>query len=255
MINLKRALAATAAVMVIAAAPAQAAPTSYTFATVGSGAVDGSYGNAIAFNTTAPSTLKLSVTGWQSNLYTNAITSAYLGAYAGGLGVTGLGDAKGANNLHQIDNAGGYTDFLLLEFNRAVTLTSVATNSYGMFGTVDNDAVWYDAGKFTTPAWNSTAGLDAYSTVPSAWSSLAEGGSGAARSTGAASASTKWLVGAAFTPLLDRDDGFKIASINVSEAVAPVPEPTTWATMILGFGVAGAALRRTRRREGATALA
>ena len=29
--------------------------------------------------------------------------------------------------------------------------------------------------------------------------------------------------------------------------VAPVPEPTTWAMMLLGFGAAGAALRRQRR--------
>ncbi|WP_254447485.1 PEPxxWA-CTERM sorting domain-containing protein [Sphingomonas sp. ID1715] len=34
---------------------------------------------------------------------------------------------------------------------------------------------------------------------------------------------------------------------SASAAVAPVPEPATWALMIGGFGVAGAALRRSRR--------
>ena len=36
-------------------------------------------------------------------------------------------------------------------------------------------------------------------------------------------------------------------------ALAPVPEPTIWAMMIAGFGFAGAALRRTARRQRATA--
>lgn len=31
------------------------------------------------------------------------------------------------------------------------------------------------------------------------------------------------------------------------EIVSPVPEPTTWALMILGFGIVGSALRRPRR--------
>ena len=229
--------------------PAAAAPTTYTFNTVGSSAVNGDYGNAIGFDTTTASTLKLSVTGWQSNLYTNAITSAYLGAYAGGLGVTGLGDAGGAANLHQIDNVGAFTDFVLMSFNRAVTLTSINTRSYGIGGVSDNDAVWYDAGKFATPTWNATTGFTSYSTVPSLWSDVGAGGSGVSRVIGAPTASSKWLVGAAFGPLSDRNDGFKISSITVSETVAAVPEPATWAMMIVGFGVAGTAMRRTRSRR------
>lgn len=247
----KLALAAVAATLA-AAGPAHAAtPISYTFNTVGNTAEDGSYGNAIGFGTTQSSTLKLSVTAWQSNLLTNAITSAYLGAYSGGLGVTGIGDSKGANGLHQIDNSGLYTDFLMLEFNRPVTLDSIKTNSYGINGIVDNDAAWYDASKFATATWNSTAGFSNYYTVPSTWDDVANGGSGVSRTTGATTASTKWLVGAAFTPLLDRDDGFKLSSITVSEpAVAAVPEPASWAMMIGGFGLAGGAMRRSRRSKG-----
>ena len=247
---------AAAMTMLVAAAPAQAAPPiSYTFNTVGNTAVNGTYGNAIGFDTTSPSTLKLSVTAWQSNLVTNAITSAYLGAYSGGLGVTGIGDANGAGGLHQIDNVGGYTDFVMLEFNRPVTLRSITTNSYGINGVYDNDAAWADASVFTTPTWNSTAGFTNYSTVPDLWSPIANGGSGTARVAGAATSSTKWLVGAAFLPFFDRDDGFKIASISVSEAVTAVPEPASWAMMIVGFGAIGGALRRTRQRAPAAAAA
>lgn len=241
--------------MLATTTPAQAAPpVSYTFSTVGNTAVNGTYGNAIGFGTTSPSTLKLSVTAWQSNLATNAINSAYLGAYGGGLGVTGIGDANGAGGLHQIDNVGGYTDFVMLEFNRPVTLRSITTNSYGINGVYENDAVWADASVFTTSTWNSTAGFDKYSTVPNLWSPIANGKSGTARVAGAASSSTKWLVGAAFLPLFDRDDGFKIASINVSEAVTAVPEPASWAMMIIGLGAIGSSLRRTRRRVPATAV-
>ncbi len=39
---------------------------------------------------------------------------------------------------------------------------------------------------------------------------------------------------------------FKFADPVVAPPVAPVPEPSTWALMITGFGLAGAALRRRR---------
>ena len=241
--------AAAIATTAIVASPAAATTTiAYSFNTTGNTAENGTYGNAINFNTAnKPSTLQMSVTAWQSNLVTNAISSAYLGAYSGGLGVTGIGDANGANGLHQIDNAGVYTDFLLLEFNQAVTLASIKTNSYGINGVIDNDAVWGDASAFVTSTWNSTAGFSNYFTQPSGFANVADGGSNVSRLTGATTASTKWLVSAAFTPLLDRNDGFKLASVTVAEQVASVPEPATWLTMILGFGLAGAVLRRGRR--------
>lgn len=226
-----------AAAAMLAAGSAQAATTiPYTFNTVGNTGENGQYGNVMAFNTTPGSTLKLNVTAWQINKATGAVTSAYLGAYGGGLGVTGLGDNKGAGLLHQIDDSGDYLDFVLLDFNRAVTLGSVKTNSYGIDGVYDNDAFWYDA----------SSGVNG---------TVAAGASDALRATGAAVASSKWAVGASGT---DRfADGFKLAAVTVSEQVAAVPEPATWATMILGFGVAGASLRRTRRRPvaGTAALA
>lgn len=246
---MKTKLILAAAAMLATAGSANAAsvlPT-YTFNTVGNTPFDGTYGNPLVFGTAESPTLSLSVTAWQSNLSTNAITSAYLGAYSGGLGVTGKGDANGADNLHQIDNVGSYTDFLLLEFNRAVTIDAIKTNSYGINGVSDNDAVWYDASKFVTSTWNSTAGFSDLSTVPAAWSNVAAGGNGVSRATGATTASSKWLVGAAFTPSDGRNDGFKFASVTVSTPVSPVPEPATWAMMLMGAGLAGVVLRRSRR--------
>jgi len=49
----------------------------------------------------------------------------------------------------------------------------------------------------------------------------------------------------------DNDHGFVIGGLNFApveiNAFQAVPEPTTWALMISGFGMAGAALRRRRR--------
>ena len=42
-------------------------------------------------------------------------------------------------------------------------------------------------------------------------------------------------------------EGYRLDSITYE---APVPEPTTWALMILGFGATGAALRRRRQSAG-----
>ena len=42
-------------------------------------------------------------------------------------------------------------------------------------------------------------------------------------------------------------------SIIDSISIAAVPEPATWALMLLGFGVVGSAIRR-RRRQGATGV-
>lgn len=42
------------------------------------------------------------------------------------------------------------------------------------------------------------------------------------------------------------DEGFGIDNILVT-AVAPIPEPATWATMLVGFGVVGTSMRRRPR--------
>lgn len=215
-----------------------------TFNTTGSMPDNGTYGNALYFSAVGKDDLKLKVTGWQSNQSTNAIYAAYVGAYGPGMGVTGYYDAKGAYGYHQIDNAYGLTDFVMLQFSAPVTLASVTLNSFtlGNATTKSNDFAVY-AASIPKTAWNSAIDLSRYVTAPSLWTSFSGGGKDGAVATNMTTASSEWLVGAAFNS--GGNDGFKIASINVAQAV-PVPEPASWAMMIVGLGMVGFALRARR---------
>ncbi len=46
-------------------------------------------------------------------------------------------------------------------------------------------------------------------------------------------------------------DNLRVVASNVEGDVGAVPEPATWAMMLLGFGAIGATLRRARRNKGA----
>lgn len=53
--------------------------------------------------------------------------------------------------------------------------------------------------------------------------------------------------GASFVAL-DDPQGWSNAALYLTQSTPPIPEAATWAMMLLGFGAAGAALRRSRRR-------
>ena len=54
-----------------------------------------------------------------------------------------------------------------------------------------------------------------------------------------------WVIGAANPNPDSNDDGFKLSSIRIN---TPVPEPGTWAMMLLGFGAVGLSMRGRRRQ-------
>lgn len=176
-----------------------------------------------------------------------------VGAYGLGLGVTGLGDLSGSYNYHQIDNAGGYTDFVLLQFNAPVALKSLNLNSFTLGGatTKDNAFAIY-AASIPEASWDAAIDLTRYVTVTSLWATIPGLGNDGAVPTGVTVTSSEWLVGAAFNS--GNNDGFKIASVTVAPAVAAVPEPASWA-MILGAGMIGFALRGSRAPGAVTAHA
>ena len=214
--------------------------------------LNGSYGNAATIQATNDATLKLKLTAWQANQSSNSVSTAFLGAYSGGFGVTGVQDVdssgtKGGNGTHQIDNVAGYTDFVMLQFNQAVHLEGLDLNVYSPYN--DTDASIWNASSLTPSIWNSTINIAGATLDATLWSNTPGGSVDGYRNIAYegknAGFSQVWLVAASVLSS-DRDDGFKLSQIMVTRATPAVPEPATWAMMIAGFGAVGASLRRRR---------
>ena len=258
---MKLSFLAVAGTLLVAPAAAQAAVTfngvcanSATAQQAACTNTSGAYGNSATIQAVDDATLKLKITAWQANQATsggnaNKITSAFLGAYSGGFGVTGVQDVDsngvaGGNGTHQIDNVNGYTDFVLLQFSRAVHLEGLGLNLYSPYNDTDSSA-WNGGALTPSGAWNSTINLAGATLDASLWSNTTGGSTSGYRNIAANGFSQVWLVSASVLTS-DRDDGFKLSSIIVTPQVIATPEPATWAMMIIGFGGIGATLRRRR---------
>lgn len=174
--------------------------------------------------------ITLSVRGWStSTARSDTPAAGSATAYSGaGYGVINAS----SDNSHTIDNSGAY-DFVRLDFSKAVTLDKVTLAQFG-----DTDA-WVSYGDKATNM-TSTAG----------WSSFVNNGAdylggnvNRSFSVGKNVAASVWLIGAGRNT--GTNDSFKLSSINVTAAV---PEPATWAMMLVGFGSVGAAMRRRKSK-------
>ena len=248
---MKLSYVAAAALAFLAPASAQAGVYIFNGVCTSSGSLttaactstNGAYGNTVTLNSTTSSSVQMKISAWQMNQTTNAITSAFLGAYDHGFGVTGLQDQNGGGNLHQIDNVNGYTDFVLLQFNTAVHLDGVNVAMFGINNVYDSDISFSNGAGIAPVTWNANMNLTSYS---GAWSNTAGNSSSTSLSDSATGFSKVWLVSASQLTS-DRNDGFKLSSFTVSTPA--VPEPATWAMMIMGFGLMGASLRRRKASE------
>lgn len=234
--------------MITANAPSQAAsviPAVFDF-TVGSNNYV-SDGNSRVYTATSSQlgTYKVRVTGWSLEKVGNTtyVRDSKLMVYDGGLGVISGDDNGGNSNQHTIDNE-GRKDFILLQFDRNVQLTTATFNTYSVLGgTRDSDATLQYGS--TSVAWNTGLNInDKNVSVLNAlfdgsYSSLGPSNSNSTRNVNPdLFTGNLWLIGADFTNSDRKIDGFKLASLAV------VPEPATWAMMIGGFGLVGGALRR-----------
>lgn len=218
----------------IHATAAQAADTiSFTSST--NSALNGTAGNSRTFTVNG---LTVTATAWSLNGST--LQKAYLGQYTSGLGVTNVNE-DGTSNTHVIDNY-GLQDFVILVFNQAVNLQSMTLTPYAVNSSTDNDS-WVSygtlVGAFDATILNDLLKRD-YN-VPGAGSpyniTLPSSGQ----------YGNIWLIGAANSIAGTTDansDGFKLTSVRVQAAV---PEPGTWALMLVGFGAVGFSVRRQRR--------
>ena len=234
-----------AAALPLAAALACASPAdaATTLNLTGSSALSGPAGNTRTYTVGG---ITVQASAW-TLLNGTTLTSAYLGAYSNGLGITNSNEGTGGSNMHAVDNAGSY-DFIVLVFNQAVNIASGVLNPYGQNGgAADNDAaVSYANIAGLTPASTITAANPLFAGLEgNLWNvngNLGAGYSTSFNSTGRFG--NVWLIGASRTNADGVLDGFKLKSI----VVTAVPEPGTWAMMLLGFGAVGFAMRR--RREG-----
>lgn len=219
------------------ASPAAAVTLDFTSATNSStnGSPDG--------NTRTFSNGGISVTASAWSLNGATLQNGWLGQYTHGLGVTNQGE-DGSSNSHTVDNS-GYQDFILLIFNKAVNIQSATLYPFSVGGSVDNDA-WVSYGTLV----GSFSGTTLTDLLTRDYNVPGAGSPYNVSLNSAGQYGNVWLIGAKNSGAPNRGtidqniDGFKLASIIVTPAV---PEPSTWAMMLLGFGAIGVATRRSRR--------
>jgi hypothetical protein len=252
-----------AAAVAGSALPASAATVTFNFSNSSGqanfGAFAGTDANGRIYTAgTGANQVRVRASGWSNDGTT--IRDSFLGAFAGGLGVTSGDDVPGDGNRHTVDNQ-HRMDFILLQFDHAVELDSAVFNAFTLAGQTykDNDAtIGYGN---TTLAWNTQPGLNnknvsALNTLIPVTNRFASTGTGssAVRPINTNNfVSNIWLISAAMANhnADERFDSFKLNTLVVTKQTGQVPEPATWAMMIAGFGMVGGALRMTsgRRRK------
>ena len=254
--RLERLLMLGTAAALLGATPASAASFFFSLNT------NGTFDSKTFTATSGSQTLSLRATAW--SISGNTIRESTLGAYGqNGLGVISGDDDGGTYNQHTVDNQ-GRTDFLILQFDRPVELNSAVFTAFNLYNSnnqrysyKDNDATIDFAA--SGPVWNSDSALDTLvkdknrSTLGttfngSGFESLGNGSSSFSSPrilSTSGKYGTLWMVAASMANQDGRYDAFKFSSLTVRTMPA-VPEPATWAMMISGFGLVGAALRRRR---------
>lgn len=218
--------AIAAAAMFAAVAPASAATINFTtgsLPTWTAGGVTVTVAGRTIYNTRDTSV----ITAANSTVYESTVQK-----WDQGLGVSNSAFDAANTNEHTTDNRTGY-DYIRLDFDKAVSLTGMTLNAFalpGNNGALDKDA-WVSFSNLGTLA-DALANQKSYSS---------NAGADGVFPSFAGTFSKTWVIGAALTPQ-ERNDAFKLAAISFN--VAAVPEPATWAMMLVGFGLVGGALRR-----------
>ncbi len=100
--------------------PGSGAPTVIDFQ--GGMALDGPDGNVLTFSSGGISVKASAFSRSDAGVW----STAYLGSYGGGLGVTDGLDGSGAGDTHTVDNMGGSDNYVLFEFSQSVIVDSAA---------------------------------------------------------------------------------------------------------------------------------
>ncbi|MDG6078588.1 PEP-CTERM sorting domain-containing protein [Erythrobacter litoralis] len=224
-------LTAAAIGAIAIAAPASATTTIETSGTIdlrGNGG-NGSYGNSRTFSDGSTS---VTATGWSIDNQ-GVVRQGALGRWDRGLGVLN----SSTDNSHTVDNS-GWIDFVVFQFNTSVALDQVSFFT-GFNNLYDTDAT-IGFGNLASAFAGDLSNFSFYD-LPGMRGNNVRG----VNPNG--SFGNTWIVGASAVNTDGHADGFKIGGFTYDTAGA-VPEPATWAMMLLGFGFAGAAMRRTKEK-------
>ena len=236
-------------------------------------------GNSITFRSTTDAALKVKVTAWsinqgrnETNNSNDTVTQATLKLWDGGLGVKNMYEEDTQPN-HAIDNGMGtrqnpnteyndtryMVDFVMMQFNWDVDVNSMTTG----WASGDWDAS-LRVGAGNPGAWNGSLGLNGANVFGSSnngsieLSDYVNIADASLNSSGPLTPYSRnvnsndqhgmmWMIGALYGT--EDDDFFKLDMLNVS-VFPTVPEPSTWMTMILGFGFVGSTMRRRKSLAG-----
>ena len=217
---------------------------------------DGPDGNSRTYSASDDGkTVNVRVSGWSTDGTT--VQNAFLGAYNNaGLGVTNRGET-GNGGSHSIDNIGDI-DFIILQFDQAVQLDGAFFNAISQNGVRDTDASF--AFGNTTLGYDSPlnfnnqniSALNSLFSVSNRFNSFGTSASSFRSVNLTAASGNIWAI-SALSPGNAISDSFKLRSVTASN-VGAVPEPATWAMMILGFGLVGGTIRN-RKKTGVLQLA
>lgn len=206
--------------------------------------------NSQVSKTFSNSEISMKATAFSINT-SNVIKTSSLASWSDGLGVTNPGN----DNSHTIDNS-GWKDFVVLQFNKSVSLTT-ATFTTGWHGMNDTDATIGHANvnwaAFAMP-WNADlTGIfnnqnRSFLNQFDLYASNSHGNGNQTRNINPNLVTGNvWIISSALVNPDSFQDGFKIKQLgyNIPVSTVPgVPEPATWAMLILGMGVVGGAMRR-----------
>jgi hypothetical protein len=224
----KSAALATAGLIAAATAGTASAET-FNFAQAGS-TTSNTDGNVRTYVGTSGTQVQVSGYAY-SPTGANAVSNGYVGWNSYGLTF----EHSQNDSSHTIDN-NGLKDFLILRFDEVVTVSKL-----DLYGFNDTDLSYGVATSYAPISLGDKGDLDALFGSYSASLGDAIGGLQSRFVNGVGASGNMFLVAASFTE--GSNDEFKLKGITVTTTPA-VPEPTTWAMMIGGFGLAGAAMRR-----------
>ncbi len=225
------------------------------------------YGNTITWGGSTANS-NVTVSAWSTTGTANKFQTAFIGNYAGDLGVTSQPGGTAANteltannmpnqsnNQHAIDNVGAY-DALVFSFASAVTLSQVSIGFPSANSGLDSDStiLYYKGTGIPSSTLSARTTSDLVSSgqwgIATNIGNMAVGNNATGLST--AISSQYWLVGAymgivgpvASGTVDVGNDYFKVNGLTTVRA-STVPEPSSIALL----GIAGVALLAGRRRK------